>query len=185
MNLTIDKPEKEEYSPYFSSYVSLVPDGEILRLLDQQFAETLEILNGISDFEGAFRYAPGKWSVKQLVGHTIDTERVFAYRALCIARGDKTPLPGFDENEYMENASFDRVSIKDLTAEFETVRRSTLFLFKNLDEAAWMRTGIANENPTTVRALAYIVAGHELHHRKILLDRYLQAQEIKTGNRSR
>ena len=170
----IGKPEKEEYSPYFSGYISLVPDGEILDLLDRQFEETLKILNGISDSEGAFRYAPGKWSVKQLVGHMIDTERVFAYRALCVARGEKTSLPGFDENEYMENASFESVLMTDLAAEFETVRRSTVFLFKNLDETAWLREGIANGNPTTVRALAYIAAGHELHHRKILLERYLQ-----------
>lgn len=181
MNLVIGKPEKEEYSPYFSGYVSLVPDGEILDLLDRQFKETLEILNGISDSEGAFRYAPGKWSIKQLVGHMIDSERVFAYRALCIARGDKTPLPGFDQDEYMENASFDRVAMKDLAAEFETVRRSYLFLFKNLDETAWLRTGIANGNPTTVRALAYVTAGHELHHRKILVERYLRAEQFKMG----
>lgn len=181
MNLKIGKPEKDEYSPYFSGYVSLVPDGEILDTLERQTKETLKILDDISESEAMFRYSPGKWSVKQLVGHIIDSERVFAYRALCIARGDKTPLPGFDQDKYMENSSFDRVAMKDLAAEFETVRRSYLFLFKSLDETAWLRSGIANGNPTTVRALAYVTAGHELHHRKILLERYLQAEHFKKG----
>jgi uncharacterized damage-inducible protein DinB len=172
----MNRPEKTEYADYYDRYVSLVPEGDITVLLDENLRETLAALNDISDDAAAFRYAPEKWSIKELIGHMIDTERVFAYRALCFARNDKTPLPSFDQDEYARNASFDNYPMKDLTAEFEAVRRSTVLLFKNLNETEWTRRGIASENEVTVRALAYIIAGHEIYHRRILRDKYLKSE---------
>jgi hypothetical protein len=178
--MTNNKPEATEYAAYYGGYVSLVPEGDILTILSKQLNETLSLMRSIPESAGNFCYAPDKWSVKELIGHIIDSERVFAYRALCIARGDRTPLPGFDEKEYVCNASFNDCSLADLIAEFETVRKSTLFLFKQLDENAWQRAGTANENGVTVRALAYILAGHEQHHCNILRDRYLQSEQFSS-----
>lgn len=179
-NSVFNKPQENEYAAYYSGYVSLVPEGDILTILSEQVIETASLVRSIPESAGNFRYAPETWSIKELVGHIIDSERVFAYRALCIARGDKTPLAGFDEKEYIRNASFDRFSLEDLIAELESVRKSTLFLFKHLDENAWRRTGTANENSVTVRALAYIIAGHERHHCNILRDRYLRSEQFAT-----
>lgn len=172
-NLTIDRPEETEYLPYFGKYVALVTGDDILSTLSEQFAGTLALLRSIPESQGGFRYAAGKWSIKELVGHMIDSERVFAYRALCFGRNDKTPLPGYEQDDYIRNASFDACALGDLAAEFESVRRSTVFLFRHLDGEAWMRRGVANESEVSVRALAYIIAGHELHHVGILRDRYL------------
>lgn len=173
---TIGRPEETEYLAYYGKYVSLVPGGNILEVLSEQFDETLALLQSVSETRAGFRYAAGKWSVKELVGHMIDTERIFAYRALRFARNDMTPLPGYEQDDYIRNASFDACALAELAAEFESVRRSTLFLFKHLDADAWMRKGLANESEVSVRALAYIVAGHELHHRGILRDRYLSTE---------
>ncbi|MDQ4123842.1 MAG: DinB family protein [Acidobacteriota bacterium] len=181
MNLTINKPSENEYARYYDGYVSLVPEGDILTILDEQLNETLSLIRSIPEPAGSFRYAPDKWSIKELIGHIIDTERVFAYRALCIARGDQRPLLGFDEKEYMLYAPFEHCSLEDLSAEFEAVRKSTLFLFKQLDQNAWHRIGTASENKVTVRALAYIIAGHERHHCNILRDRYLQSEQFTSA----
>ena len=170
----IRRPDGTEYLPYYGRYITLVPEGHILALLSDQLDETLALLGSIPESRAGFRYAPGKWSIRELVGHVIDTERIFAYRALRFARNDKTPLPGFEQDGYISNASFDAYPLDELAAEFESVRRSTLFLLKHLDEEAWTRTGTASDAEVSVRALAYILAGHELHHRKILSDRYLQ-----------
>jgi len=177
MTLTISRPEETEYLPYYERYVSLVPGDNILEVLGNQLDETLALLRSVPETRAGFRYAEGKWSVKELVGHMIDTERIFAYRALRFARNDRTPLPGYEQDDYIRNASFDACTLADLAAEFESVRRSTLFLFKHLDTDAWMRKGLASEAEVSVRALAYIIAGHELHHREILRDRYLSAEK--------
>jgi len=174
--LTISRPEETEYLPYYGKYVSLVPGGNILEVLSRQLDETLALLRSVPEARAGFRYAEGKWSVKELVGHMIDTERIFAYRALRFARNDGTPLPGYEQDDYIRNASFDACALADLAAEFESVRRSTLFLFKHLDAEAWTRIGVASESEVSVRALAYIIAGHELHHRGILRDRYLSTE---------
>lgn len=176
MNTMLDRPEETEYFAYYGKYVSLVPDNNILEVLSSQLDETLALLRSIPETHEAFRYAEGKWSVRELVGHIIDTERIFAYRALRFARNDATPLPGYEQDDYIRNASFDACSLADLATEFESVRRSTLFLFKHLDGEAWMRRGVASDNEVSVRALAYIIAGHELHHRGILRDRYLSTE---------
>lgn len=173
--LAIGRPDETEYIQYYGRYISLVPDGQILTVLSSQLAETLALLRSIPESQAGFRYEPDKWSIKELVGHLIDTERIFSYRALRFARKDKTALPGYEQDDYVRNASFDDYPLGELAAEFESVRQSTLFLFKHLDEEAWMRRGSANNSEASVRALSYIIAGHELHHRGILESRYLKA----------
>jgi uncharacterized damage-inducible protein DinB len=173
MTSTINRPEETEYLPYYGRYVSLVTGDDILKALSDQLSETLALLRSVPESQGNFRYDAGKWSIKELVGHMIDTERIFAYRALRFARNDTTPVPGFEQDDYIRNASFDACALGDLAAEFESVRRATLFLFKHLDGDAWTRRGVASESEVSVRALAYIIAGHELHHVGILRDRYL------------
>lgn len=172
---TAGRPTADEYSPYYGGYVSLVPEGDILYTLERRRDALLELLRGIPETKASSRYAPGKWSVKEVVGHVIDTERIFAYRALRFARGDRTPLPGFEQEGYVSNASFDTRTLSDLADEFDLVRRANLHLFRNLDAEAWSRSGEASGARVTVRALAYIIAGHELHHTNILATRYLSA----------
>lgn len=178
-NTMIGKPDATEYLHYYDRYIALVPEGDLLAQLSQQMDETLALLRSIPETQAGFRYAPDKWSIKELVGHLIDTERIFSHRALRFARNDRTPLPGYEQDDYVRNGSFDDCQLEELAGEFESVRRSTLSLFKNLAKDAWMRKGIANESEVSVRALAYIIAGHELHHREILRSRYLSpAQAI-------
>jgi hypothetical protein len=172
---TIARPQPSEYAPYYGRYISLVPGEDILSTLDQQRRETMMLLCGGDDEDGDFRYAPDKWSAKEVLGHLCDTERIFAYRALRIARADATPIEGFEQDDYVRNGGFALRSLADLIEDFIAVRRATLSLLRNLDEAAWMRRGIANKNEVTVRALAYIIAGHELHHRRILEEKYFAA----------
>jgi uncharacterized damage-inducible protein DinB len=167
------RPRADEYSPYYHGYVSLVPAGDVVETLERQHAETQALLAGLSDEQGAARYGPGKWSVKELVGHLVDSERVFAYRVLRFARGDRTPLPGFEQDDYVRGGDFDARTLADLAAEFAAVRRATVALLRSLDAAAWARTGAANDAEVSVRALAHIIAGHELHHVNILRTRYL------------
>jgi hypothetical protein len=171
--MIIRKPESVEYVPYYDRYISLVPGNDILNTLEQQLPETVDLLSARKEQEGEFRYAPGKWSVKEVLGHLIDSERVFAYRALRISRSDLTPIEGFEQDDYVRNGPFGHCRLSDLVEEFAWVRKATLCLFRSLDEKAWMRRGVANQNEISVRALAYIIAGHELHHRKILQDKYL------------
>ncbi len=167
------RPEPGEYAAYYEKYVSLVPDGDLVDTLERQGAETLALLRGLSEEQGAHRYEPGKWSVKQLVGHVSDGERLFSYRALAFARGDGQPLPGMEQDEWMAGADFDARTLADLTEEFGAVRRATLHLLRPLSPEAWARRGTASDNEVTVRALAYIIAGHEAHHVGILKERYL------------
>jgi hypothetical protein len=167
------RPSAEEYAPYYEKYVSLVPAGDVVETLERQGAETLALLRGLSEEQAASRYEPGKWSVKEVVGHIIDGERIFAYRALRFARGDRTPLPGFEQDDYVSGGDFDARTLSDLTDEFGHVRRATLALLRPLGEAEWRRTGTASDNEVSVRALAHIIAGHELHHLNVLRARYL------------
>lgn len=168
------RPETNEYPSYFEGYVSLVPAGDVVELLSRQIADTRALLGGVPEGRANDAYEPGKWSVKELVGHVIDSERVFAYRALCIARGDRAPLPGMDQDEYARHANFGARLLADLADEFGHVRAATLCLLRHLDEAAWLRRGVANANEMSVRALAHIIAGHEAHHVNVLRTRYLK-----------
>src|ERR1035441_8643558 len=169
---TIARRQPGEYAPYYDRYISLVPGNDILDTLDQRRRQTMLLLSGRDDDDGDFRYAPDKWSAKEVLGHVCDTERIFAYRALRIARADATPLEGFEQDDYVRNGPFAHRPLSDLVEDFIAVRRATLSLLRNLGEAAWSRRGIANKNEVTVRALAYIIAGHELHHRRILEEKY-------------
>jgi hypothetical protein len=153
--------------------VDLVPAGDIAMVLEQQMGDTETLLGGLGDEQGNYRYAPGKWSVKEVIGHLIDSERVFAYRALRIARNDKTPLPGFEQDDYVAAGGFDRRSLADLAREFEHVRNATLDLIRPLSKEAFDRRGVANNAEVSVRALVWIIAGHELHHKEVLRRRYL------------
>jgi hypothetical protein len=166
------RPQENEFAPFYMSYIGQVPQTEPIPALEKAAEEIPRFLSLLSEAKGDYRYAPDKWSVKELLQHAIDTERIMAYRALTIARGDTTPLPGFDENSYARIAHTDYRTISDLKSEFQVVRKSTLCLFQNFDESAFRRRGIANDNPITVLALAYIIAGHQLHHFKILRERY-------------
>jgi hypothetical protein len=170
----IDRPQPGEYDSYYERYTSLVGPGDICATLERQARDTVALVSGIGEERGGFRYAPDKWSIKELLGHVIDTERIFAYRALRIARGDRTPMEGFEQDDYVRNGSFNKCTLAGLAGEFDAVRRSTVLLLSHLQDDAWMRRGVANGKEITVRALAWITAGHELHHRSILRERYLR-----------
>ncbi|CAM3899937.1 MULTISPECIES: DinB family protein [Bacillus cereus group] len=166
------RPKASEYNLYYATYINLISDGNIIHILEQQIQETNLLLKGISDSEGLFRYAPTKWSIKEVIGHVADTERIMAYRLLSIARGEKAELPGYNDEMYVLKAAFDKQSMQDLLENFIVVRQSTVHLLKSLDKDAWLQRGNANKSTVTVRALAYIIAGHELHHLQIIKERY-------------
>ena len=172
-SLAATQPQPTEYAPYYEKYIALVPEGDIVATLSRQLDDTLSFLRGLTEAQGNSRYAPGKWSIKELVGHIIDGERIFAHRALRFARNDQTPLPGFEQDDYVRAGNFDNRQLSDLTDEFEQVRRATLSLLRSFDDEAWLRRGAANDTEVSVRALAYILAGHETHHKQILRERYL------------
>jgi uncharacterized damage-inducible protein DinB len=167
------RPDPTEYVPYFGKYISLVEGDDIVAALNTQIDDTLAFLHGLSESQGDLRYAPGKWSIKEVIGHLIDTERIFAYRALRFARNDQSSLPGFDENSYVANSNYATHRLADLAEEFELVRKANIYLFRHLGGEDWDRHGKANDNEISVRALAYNIAGHELHHRGIIRERYL------------
>ncbi len=167
------RPDPSEYAPYAVEYVSRVPEGNVIDMLASQIEETEALVRGLAPGMPDKRYAPGKWSIREIIGHLADAERVFSYRALRFSRGDATPLAGFDENTYVAAAPFTRVGIDDLMSELKNLRSATLHLYRNLDDEALMRRGIANGVETSVRALAFIIAGHEHHHLEVLRTRYL------------
>ena len=169
----IAPPEPSEYLPYYAQYISLVPGGHLTVTLAGQLDRTLATLRGTTEEKSLHRYEPGKWSIKEVLGHVIDAERIFTYRALRFARNDQTPLAGFEQDPYVAAANFDARRWEDLIAEFEHARRSTILFFKALTPEEANRSGTANNANITVRALGYIIAGHELHHMRILRERYL------------
>src|SRR5580700_7396576 len=168
------RPQSGEAAPYYDRYISLVPGNDVLAALDDQRRQTLLLLSGRTEADGDLRYAPDKWSVKEVLGHINDTERIMSYRALRIARGDATPIEGYEQDDYVRNGPFARRALADLIEDYIAVRRATVSLFRNLDEVAWTHRGVANENEVTVRALDYTIAGHELHHRGILEEKYFK-----------
>jgi hypothetical protein len=168
------RPQPGEYDPYYERYISLVPPDDVLAVLEKQTPKTSSLLISRGAHRADFRYAPDKWTVKEVVGHLCDTERILSYRALRIARGDQTPIEGFEQDDYVPNGKFGQRALADLLEEFAHIRRATLDLLQPLDAQAAARRGIANKNEVTVCALAYIIAGHELHHRRILEEKYLK-----------
>ena len=169
------RPEAGEYSEYHGKYIALVPGTDILGALEAQRLVMAQLLGARSEREGNFRYAADKWTVKEVIGHVTDSERIFAYRALRFARADNTPLSGFEQDDYVKSGGFRDRTLADLAEEFAEVRGATIALFSGLEGPAWQRRGIANNNEVSVRALAFIIAGHELHHRRILEEKYLPA----------
>ena len=165
-------PGVEEYPKAYSVYVERATDPDIVSTLRGQLADTVDLLRGLTEVKAAIRYAPGKWSVKEVVGHMIDTERIFSTRLLKFARGERVSLPGFDQDEYVAAADFDNRTLRSLVHEYEHVRKSNLALFESLSADAWQLSGTANDASFTVRSIAYIIAGHERHHLMVLRDRY-------------
>ena len=173
--ITTTRPEVGEYAPSFADYVARIADDEdIVAVLVTQLDQVLARLGRIPEVRGDYRYAPGKWSIKEIVGHLCDTERVFAYRALRIGRGDSTPLASFEDQAYVEASRAGDRALGDLAAEWGDVRRATVALFRNLPAEAWQRRGTASDKPISVRALAYIIAGHVRHHLQVLEERYTE-----------
>lgn len=174
-NGPIGRPDDTEFPAYAKVYVDLVTSADVLGALAAQLDSTLALLEPIEDrFAGRHAYAPGKWTIKEVAGHIIDTERIFSYRALCLARNDQTPLPGYEQNDYVRFGGSNERPWRDLLDEFRIVRQSSIALFRGLPRDVWLRRGTANQTSVTVRGLAYLIAGHELHHTGILRDRYLR-----------
>ena len=166
------RPETDEYEQGFAGYVGLVPETDVMPILRAQADEIRLLAAGLSPERETYRYAAGKWSVRDILGHIADGERVFAYRALCISRGDQASLPGFDQDDYVATAGFDSWTAAELAEDFARLRASTLALLEHLTPAQWSQAGIANDKRVTVRALAFIIAGHTRHHLGVLRDRY-------------
>jgi hypothetical protein len=167
------RPERAEAAPYYFRYIDLVPGGDVLERLESQLGETAAFLGRITDEKSLHRYAPDKWSIRQVLGHVNDAERVFLFRAFWFARGFETPLPSYDEKVGAGTAQADRFPWSAHVEDFRAARLSTLAFFRNLPAEAWMAQGVASDNPFTVRALAYILAGHVAHHTKVLQEKYL------------
>lgn len=173
MTLTQTAPERTEAAAYYFTYIDQVPEGNICEILEAQRSDALAFLHSLSEEQSRLRYAPDKWSIREVLSHVNDTERVFVFRALWFARGFNNPLPSFDQNIALAHAAAAERPWQDHLAEFQSIRTATLAFFQALPSEAWMRRGIASDNPFTVRALAYITAGHVNHHLRILRERYL------------
>jgi len=168
----IERPSESEYAPFYAGYIAKIPAVDVLEILERQSAQLRQLAAGASPEQQVSRYAPGKWSVREVFGHLIDGERVFGYRAFRIGRGDQTPLSGFEENQYVAASGYNLRELSSLADEFALVRAANLSVFHTLSEDDWRRTGTANGHPVSVRALAFIMAGHVNHHLGILGERY-------------
>ncbi len=171
----MNRPEATEYADYYANYISKVPGSDVVNVLESQRLQMLQLFAGRSERDGSFRYAPGKWTVKEVLGHITDTERIFSYRALRIARGDQTPLPGFEQDDYVRSGAFGDRTLAGLAEEFGAVRTASVSLLRSCNEEAWSRRGVASQKEVTVRALGFMIAGHQIHHRIILEERYFPA----------
>jgi len=169
----LGRPEPNEAAPHFSGYINRVTSDDVVSVLENQLEETVAFLGGISEEQSLHRYEPGKWSMRQLLNHVNDGERIFLFRALWFARGFPNPLPGYDQDTGVDGAGADEISWAAQVEEFRSIRLATLAFFRNLSDDAWLRTGIANDSSATVRAIAFILAGHVAHHLEILKTRYL------------
>ena len=170
----LQRPTESEYPEYYQPYVKLVPDGDIVQTLQENPLAVVNLFEGIPEEEALYRYASGKWSVKEVLGHIIDTERIMSYRLMRVARGDQTPLAGFNETDYVQAAQTNSLSIGAILKDFKATRNASITLIQNIPQEAWTNKGNANGMEITTRALAYIIAGHEMHHRKIVEERYLK-----------
>jgi hypothetical protein len=169
---TIARPGEDEYAPFYAGYVGLVPETDILAVLERQAAELRELAAFVPADRETYRYAEGKWSVREVLGHLVDGERVFGYRAFCISRGERAGLPSFDENRYVAEARSNAIPVRELAGEIALVRESNLAFLRRLEPREWKSAGTASGKPITVRALAWVMAGHPRHHARILRERY-------------
>lgn len=172
--MTLDRPRPEEHDPYYGLYIDQAPDGDILGHMETELRRTEETLTGLSADQETFRYAADKWSLRQVVGHMIDTEWTFAYRGLCFARTDPNPRPGFDQDLWAEVSNADHRPLSELLTTFGHARRASLAIFRSFEDEAWSRSGLANGVSFTVRCMPYILVGHEIHHRRVMSERYLK-----------
>lgn len=172
MNICSLPPTADDAAPYYFNYIGRVPAGDVRVVLDSQLTDGSTWLSGIADEQSRFRYAPDKWSLREVLAHVNDSERVFAFRALWFARGFDAPLPSFDQTVAASHALADRQPWADLVDEFRAVRRSTIALFRHLSPEAWRRSGVASGHAVSVHALAYIIAGHFIHHAQVITDKY-------------
>ena len=170
--MKMDRPKENEYAPFYAGYVSRVPETEIVEVLREQPKELKRVADSVVPDKERFRYAPDKWSVRELFGHLVDAERFFGHRAFCISRGDANPLPGWDEKSYIASSSYDSQPLAELVKDFSLLREGNSRLLENLDAGAFSREGVANGAKVTVRALAYIMTGHARHHLAVLQERY-------------
>jgi len=168
------KPKPEDYDAIYGGYISLIGDDDIIEVLKEQRKTSEKFLKTFTEKQGNYSYADGKWTVKEVLGHVIDTEKIMAYRALSFARGEKQSLPGFEQDDYVAESNFNKRSLADLINEFITIRESNIILFKSFNEEILIRRGTASESEVTVLALIYIIAGHEKHHMKFLKERYVK-----------
>jgi uncharacterized damage-inducible protein DinB len=173
--MTQKRPQSSEYAPNFANYISQVPDGDFLETLESQAQKMTRLLAPLTDKQAEFRYLPGKWSIKEIVGHINDAERIFAYRLLRIARGDQTPLASFEQDDYIKTANSSARTLASLLEEFSAVRNASVTLIRSLDDASFLRRGTASGKEISALALAFIIAGHAIHHQAILEQRYLPA----------
>ncbi len=169
----LQRPSADEHVPYFGKYIALVPDGDLRDHLQRQMHEMVAMLGGVPDDRALQGYAPGKWTLKEALQHVIDGERVFTYRMLRIARGDTTPLPGFEQDDWVPQSGANARSMQSLLLEYCAVRASTILLVESVEPGAWVRRGTASGHPVSARALAYVCAGHDRHHQQVLRERYL------------
>ena len=171
----MNRPTETEYAPYYQGYVDQVNENDIMAVLRSELDDLDVLLGRVPAEKETYAYAEGKWTIREIIDHLIDGERVFGYRALCIARGEKQNLPGFDQNDYMQTAPYNRIELEDLLSEMRLARLSNIAMFRSLDEDAWSRVGVANANEVSVRALAFIMGGHVRHHMNVLKERYLSS----------
>lgn len=169
----MQRPEASEYFEYYGRYIEKVPEGDILSILESELAETLDLLDGLTEERANYRYAPGKWSVKEVIGHLIDVERLFSYRALSFARNDPAPLPSMEQEDWAKFNNASQRTLSELLMEFVAARRSSIAMFRSFDDGMWERQGTASGYRFSVRTFPYIIAGHERHHRGVLQERYL------------
>ncbi|WP_257308777.1 DinB family protein [Geothrix fuzhouensis] len=173
--MTLSRPLRDEYAEGYAPYIAAADEGDVLDLLQAQMEDIATLFGGFSEAQGAFRYAPGKWSLKDLLQHLCDAERIFAYRCLRIGRGDATPMPGFEEDPYAVAAKADARAMADLVADWRAVRTASLTLFRSLPEAAWLNQGTTNNRSITARCIPFISLGHAAHHLAVIRERYLPA----------
>lgn len=169
------RPEAGEFAEYYAKYITKVLGTDVLSILESERLHMSQLFAGRSERDGNFRYAPGKWTIKEVLGHITDTERIFTYRALRIARCDQTPLASFEQDDFVKNGRFAARVLADLAEEFDAVRGASVALFRSFNEEAWSRRGVASQKEVTVRALGFITAGHQIHHRMILEEQYFPA----------